>query len=225
MHEPNESPHDPIKGKILYFLGIALLLQFGYPFTDGNKIWTLIIYQICYFSLIGVGIFFAQDMPHLRNLLIILGLSFFSAALVYDFYQDVKIALFITYITIALFQTLVVQILLRFIFRATVVDTDIIYAASTVYLLLGAIFVPIYGIIETLNPGSFVDNSVQADVFPWQHFVYYSYATLTTLGYGDILPVTMLARSAASLQAVIGVLYMTIVMARLVGLYASSQED
>ena len=64
----------------------------------------------------------------------------------------------------------------------------------------------------SLPPGEF---------FPWQSFIYYSYATLTTLGYGDILPVTMWARSMASLEAIVGVMYITVIMARLVGLYSS----
>jgi 23S rRNA maturation mini-RNase III len=48
---------------------------------------------------------------------------------------------------------------------------------------------------------------------------------LTTLGYGDILPVSMWARSFASIEAVIGVLYVTIIMARLVSLYTAGQAE
>ncbi len=100
----------------------------------------------------------------------------------------------------------------------------IIVAASAVYLLLGAVFVPVYGLIETLIPGSFIDGSLPSGaILPWQNFVYYNYATLTTLGYGDILPIAMWARSAASMEAVIGVLYITVIMARLVGLYAQEK--
>ena len=225
MKSNSQPPPDHIHDKIIYLLGLVILVQFSYPFTVGNNIVALIIYQLLYFSLVGIGIILAQDTPRQRNLLVFLGASFMIAALIYDFYQDATWALLITYLTIASFQMLVVQILLRFIFQTKVVNTPVIYAASAVYLLLGAIFVPIYGIIETVYPGSFIDSSMASEVFPWQNFVYYSYATLTTLGYGDILPVTMLARSAASLQAVIGVLYITVIMARLVGLYATTSPS
>ena len=58
-------------------------------------------------------------------------------------------------------------------------------------------------------------------IFAWQDFVYYSYVTLTTLGYGDILPATYLAKWAVTAEAIVGVLYITIVMARLIGLYSA----
>jgi len=68
-------------------------------------------------------------------------------------------------------------------------------------------------------------NSYENVVFPWQTLVYYSYATLTTLGYGDILPATFWARSAASFEAVVGVLYTAVIVARLVGLYAAKEVE
>lgn len=58
-------------------------------------------------------------------------------------------------------------------------------------------------------------------IFAWQDMIYYSYVTLTTLGYGDILPQTMLAKVAVSAESIIGVLYLTIIMARLVSLYSA----
>jgi hypothetical protein len=93
------------------------------------------------------------------------------------------------------------------------------------------VFVPIYGFVETITftqtgMHAFADSLVPArEVFPWQHFVYYSYATLTTLGYGDILPISLWARSMAAVEAVIGVLYVTIIMARLVSLYSTGQTE
>ena len=89
----------------------------------------------------------------------------------------------------------------------------------------------IYGIIEGITfsqtgQHAFSDpTAVPGEIFPWQNFVYYSYATLTTLGYGDVLPVTLWARSFASVEAIIGVLYITIIMARLVGLYAAGEVE
>jgi hypothetical protein len=71
---------------------------------------------------------------------------------------------------------------------------------------------------------TFVDGLGSAEIFPWQNFVCYSYLTLTTLGYGDVLPVSLWARSMTSLEAIIGVLYLTIIMARLVGLYAQKRK-
>jgi hypothetical protein len=112
-----------------------------------------------------------------------------------------------------------------------VVNRDVIYATIAVYLLIGAVFVGIFGVIEELSMWqtglhAFSDAQVAADtVFPWQHLVFYSYATLTTLGYGDITPVSLWARSFASLEAIIGVLFTTVVIARLVGMYSISEIE
>ena len=70
-----------------------------------------------------------------------------------------------------------------------------------------------------------MDNLNPAAAVQWQQFIYYSYVTLTTAGYGDVLPITLWARSLANMEMVIGVLYVTIIMARLVGLYTRNKES
>ena len=98
------------------------------------------------------------------------------------------------------------------------VTGDVIYAACAVYFLLSFFFVPVYGMLETAIPGSFVDNTLGGPV-QWQQFVYYSLITISTAGYGDILPASMWARMLAGLEVTIGVLYIAILVARLVSLY------
>jgi hypothetical protein len=68
--------------------------------------------------------------------------------------------------------------------------------------------------METLMPGSFfIGETGSLD------FVFFSFTTLTTLGYGDIIPVSAYARTATTLQAIIGVLYIAILISRFVGIY------
>ena len=71
-----------------------------------------------------------------------------------------------------------------------------------------------------LAPGSYVASSGAA--INWQQLVYYSYVTLTTVGYGDITPVGSYAQSVASFEAVLGVLYTVILLSRLVGMRSSN---
>jgi len=79
----------------------------------------------------------------------------------------------------------------------------------------------IYVLIERLHPGSFFINPAYRTGTPidGSDFLYYSYTTLTTLGYGDIVPVTSQARSVSIVEAIIGVMYLAIIISRLVGLY------
>jgi hypothetical protein len=76
-------------------------------------------------------------------------------------------------------------------------------------------------LVETAQPGSFYVSSAQNldHMINWSDLMFFSFVTLTTLGYGDITPVTSAARSLAVIEAVFGVLYNAILIARLVGLY------
>ena len=67
------------------------------------------------------------------------------------------------------------------------VDFEILCGAIAVYLLLGVSWTITYGIIETLSPGSF-SIEVSSLQTSWIDFLYYSFTTITTLGYGDIYP-------------------------------------
>ena len=89
--------------------------------------------------------------------------------------------------------------------------------------LLAFLFVSIYGMVETFAPGSFVDNTLGSPV-QWQQLIYFSLITLSTAGYGDILPATMWGRMLAGIEATVGVLYVAILMARLVSLYDSQRK-
>jgi len=101
------------------------------------------------------------------------------------------------------------------------VTTDRIFGAISVYLLMGLGWASTYFLLELLRPGSFfidpIRNPTGGLAFP--QLVYMSFATLTTLGYGDVTPVSGLARVVASLEAVAGVLYLAVLVSRLVSLY------
>ena len=88
--------------------------------------------------------------------------------------------------------------------------------------MIGLTFAVAYMLIETVHTGSFVVNYPSELV--WDDFFYFSVVTLTTLGYGDIVPVTPHARSVATLEATTGVLYMAILLARLVSEYSSAKK-
>lgn len=102
--------------------------------------------------------------------------------------------------------------------KAEAVDLDVLCGAVSVYLLLGVTWAVCYRVIETLAPGSFalIEPVIAAD---WSQLLYFSLTSLTTLGYGDITPLSPVARIWSTLEAVTGVLYIAILIARLVSLY------
>ncbi|MGO9588124.1 MAG: potassium channel family protein [Limisphaerales bacterium] len=116
---------------------------------------------------------------------------------------------------------LVVQFL-RFILRAPRVNAEVMYAGISVYLLLGLSWMFAYQFVARLVPGSFAFNAGPAgQAMDGFTAYYFSFVTLTTVGYGDITPVSNGARALAAMEAMTGTLYVAVLISRLVALYSS----
>jgi hypothetical protein len=112
---------------------------------------------------------------------------------------------------------------LRFILRAPRVNAEVMYAGISVYLLLGLSWTFAYVIMAQLVPGSFAFSTGPAASQEMTGFnaFYFSFVTLTTVGYGDITPVSNGARALAAMEAMTGTLYVAVLISRLVALYSS----
>jgi len=119
----------------------------------------------------------------------------------------------------AFFIFAIIQILI-FVYTQKEVTRDLIAGAAIVYLLMALAWSFLFGVVESLNPGSFSIPDIEG-ISTSRSFLYYSFVTITTLGYGDITPVTSLARSLCILEAVIGQLYLVVQVAWLVGVHVS----
>jgi hypothetical protein len=121
------------------------------------------------------------------------------------------------------FLALVAVSLILDIARSRRVDMDVVFGACCVYLLIGLIWASLYGLIEAANPGSFdfgpLANGAAESVRG--RLVYFSFITMTTVGYGDVTPLAPVARTFSAMQGLVGQLYLAIVIARLVGLEIS----
>lgn len=125
-------------------------------------------------------------------------------------------------------------IIIQFAVRAGRVTMDKIAAALCVYILIGISWGLAYILLEFVQPGSFsfsgsplatpleegnALNRVDSILDARPSFSYFSFVTMTTLGYGDITPLTQPARSLAVLQAIVGQFFLAVLIARLVGLH------
>jgi hypothetical protein len=127
----------------------------------------------------------------------------------------------------ALFGFLLVAI--SFTLKQIAMETDInpnrVVGAVCVYLLLGVIWAVAYTMLEMISPGSF-GGFTPLQGRGWDsEWLYFSFVTMTTLGYGDILPVSATARVLAYMQAVFGQLYVAILVAGLVSALISSRQS
>jgi len=109
------------------------------------------------------------------------------------------------------------------IIKSREVTAEILFASICVYILIGLTWGTLYVIIEIFYPGSLIDSNKQI-LYDGEDFLFFSFTTLTTVGYGNIEVVSDQARSLASLEAIIGQLYLTIMVARLVGLHISKPK-
>jgi len=105
---------------------------------------------------------------------------------------------------------------LRFAMRASKVDAEHLYAALSAYLLAGIYFGLLYWVLEQIRPGTF-----SAPIrFSQTSAIYFSFVTLATLGYGDVVPRGDIARGIAIVEGVGGQLFLAVLVARLVSLYS-----
>ena len=115
---------------------------------------------------------------------------------------------------------------LRFAFETKRVDTEHLYAALSTYLLVGVFCGVLCWTLEAAAPASFTSGGAAMGPaeFTLSRGIYFSFVTLATLGYGDIVPNSDLTRGLAVLEAVAGQLYVAVIVARLVGAYAQRPD-
>lgn len=127
-----------------------------------------------------------------------------------------------------LLYTFVLSIVLREVLGSEQVTLDTLFGAAAGYLLIGFVWATAYSWIEWARPGSFYvnpPNDMGGIGMQWFDAIHFSYVTLTTLGYGEITPVSSLARSLSFLEAAAGVLYIAFLVARIVSGYMTKDEE
>jgi hypothetical protein len=116
-----------------------------------------------------------------------------------------------------------ITIVVRQLFREREVATNMIFGAIVAYLLAAVAFAYLYEILELFQPGSF--SGIPDGTNPRElgdALLYFSLVSLTTVGYGDIVPVSGLARPVVVFEGVFGTLYLAVMIARLVGLHIAA---
>ena len=203
------------------FLGVVVAMQFGYPITLWGRVPNM-IYMAGYAGMIYFGLnLVREEKVRLAPFVLLAGLTVLGGGW-FSLDQTSRWALIAMLFSVGVFQLALLTSTFRFLIRprSGTTVTQLILLAVAAYLLLGGVFAVTGNLLETFEPGSFVDNGAPDRPLVWQGMLYASYVTLSTLGYGEILPVSPWARSLASLEAVTGTLFLAIVIARLVGAYS-----
>ena len=120
----------------------------------------------------------------------------------------------------------VVANLLLFVLRAPSVNTDVLCASISAYLMLGLLWTVAYWLVAQVTPNAFAFNTATGTKETMAGFnaFYFSFITLSKVGYGDITPLSRIARWLAATEAMTGLLYVTVLIARLVSLYSAPKS-
>ena len=210
-----------LKQSRFFMLLFCLFVYFGIAPLLGNFTHIRIITDIIFTVILFSTIFAVSEKRRHRIIATLLAAPMLFA--VWDHYVKPLPAIILAgNIFEALFFAFCVVLILRYVFSKDHVDLDVISAAVVVYMFIGIFWSALYTILEHMAPGSFNMNPALLEVGGnIGQFNYFSFVTLTTLGYGDITPVSSPAKHFAVLEALIGQLYLTVLIARLVGVHIS----
>ncbi|MFT5233291.1 MAG: hypothetical protein ACI9UK_002123 [Candidatus Krumholzibacteriia bacterium] len=196
-----------------YTLMVALVGQILLSSLSTDESFLIDVYQA--FVILAVILVAADNR---RHLMVGLALGIPSLVLtITDLTISDKVSGWITYIFVVALYLFVIRMMLIKIFKTKKVTFETIGFAICTYLLLGSVFTILYAGVVILNPDAFSQSITQAGSSPGSILTYFSFVTLTTLGYGDISPVSPIARSLAILEALTGTLFLAVLISRLVG--------
>ena len=207
-----------LRAPSLLLLVSLIVLMLGSAVAEQSESYALILGVLFVLSMLAAVRVVTNNR---RDLMISIGLAL--AWLVFDIWDLVAPAPALragASVAFILFAIFVIENMLRGIVTAKVVNAEVIFASASVYLLIAVTWAMSYGLMDLLAPGSF-GVTVEGAAASFNHFLYFSLTTLTTLGYGDITPVSSLARIWSTLEAMTGVFYLAVLVARLVSLYRS----
>ena len=195
--------HDSRSSKKFYYLMLALLLMLlAAPVSIGGEIgeWVFSLLSLAVVVFAAYATRKSYHMPIVATVLALLAISIDLTSLVnnnhfVELMDGVFYVFFFVLVTIAIFRDAMTE---------RQITTDTIYGAICVYFFIGITFGMVYEFLELIQPGSFASNSGTA----WFDLHYYSFITLTTIGYGEITPVSRYARSLVLVEGVLGVFYL-----------------
>jgi len=207
------------------FLVILLLAIVSYPFLETSVAGYLAL--AVGFSVVLLAAVYAVS-HNKKDLLVGLALGIPALAANWlRFIDPAPVFILANHLLAILFYAFIIWSLLRNVLTAKKVTSDVLYGAVAVYFLIAIGWAWVFSLLEFLAPGSFgvIIGTRAGQPALWSDLAYFSFTTFTALGFGDILPITNQARSFTILETIGGVLYITVLIGRLVGLYSSEVAE
>jgi len=221
LKQSSEAIHKPLyfyQSRFFYLLCSLVAYFIGSSFLSGSKTTNFInTILLSFFIIIGIFPFIKQKVISVLTpavAIVILCLHFTVIFIKQD--ESIFIAL---YFACAIFLSLITFAVIYSITQHQRITLDSLFGAICGYFLIGFSWTFFYMVIKVIYPESFPAHMLEGSMHDrTQHFFYFSFSTMTTLGYGDILPLTNVSRTFAWLEAVCGQIYLAVWISQLVGL-------
>ena len=211
-------------GNFVWLLAALLVFLLGVPIADDfDMIGKPIARAFAFSTLLGIGVLSLKGGGRLFGL----AMFFAVTGIIMNVVATRTSSLWLIYSSfVSILGFLLTTIF--YTFRKVATDSDIsanrIVGAIAVYLLLGVLWAVAYTLVELSWPNSISGFEVGAGTHWDSEWLYFSFVTMTTLGYGDIAPVSAIARALAYMQAVLGQFYIAILVAGLVSAYITKKN-
>ena len=197
----------------LVFLALAIFIIPLFPDSFYNTLYNII------FSLIVFTSIFSLKTN--REKMLTFAVITFAALWVTRIFDLSLLRIIAGFVIIAFFNVLVIRVLMQ-IARSKLVDEGVIAESISGYLLMGLMFSFLVDIVIFFFPDSV--NFPGTDIPDMAESIYFTFVTMSTLGYGDVLPTIPITRSLSVLVSVSGQIYLTVIIAMLVGKYISLKQ-
>lgn len=215
-----------IHNRLLILLIMLLTILTVFPFIHIYQEEYVFTLHFLFSLILLIGIYVASNNRQLLTVAILLALLTITVLAFNTVLENHSLNLFGLLLEV-IFFTITAITTITHVLEERRITADKIYGAISAYLLFGLIWALIYNMIEVQTPGAFEFNpNLKFSIFEeptkpfyFVHFIYYSLITLTTTGYGDITPLNAAARVFSSIEAILGQLYVAVLIGRLVGLH------
>jgi hypothetical protein len=224
LYEEETTPHLSgllsICGPSSYLLVALLALIIAYPFYGGETLGRRLLFGVLTSAVLVSGAFAASQ----KKRTVVMALALAAPALGLQWFYTLSggpIVADLLALTVAAFYAFTVANVLGYVLGSGPVTGDKLHAAVAAYILTALLWTALYALVDRLVPGSFSVNGISDLGAPlsWKELLFFSFTTLTSTGYGGIVPAAGHAQSLAILEQLAGVFYVAILIARLAGLY------
>ena len=206
---------------LISLIGFLLLSAFV---PEGNTIGEAILSLSMYLTLVA-GTLELSQKKSLRLPAVLLSSCSMVILLLY-FFRPTHATMVASWLFLGVFFGFISIALFSYLGRPGAITNSRLYASVSLYFILGVFFYTLFNFAEAVSPHSFHDAGLYATGGVSRHsLLYLSLITLTTLGYGDVTPVSPPARMLAAIEGAVGVLYIAITVARLVAAYQRADKE